>query len=109
MSVEVDGDLSALPQEVASTAYRIAAEALTNVARHSGASTCHVELRLDHDRLEVHVCDDGQGMAGAQHTGVGVESMRRRAAAVGGRFTIGPSHPSGTDVLAILPLGTGVA
>ena len=107
VAVEVLGDLAAVPPDVASTAYRIAAEALTNVARHSGAARCEVRLALDGGALALTVRDDGRGLAGDQaHSGVGLDSMRRRAAALGGHVTISPMHPSGTEVIAMLPLGT---
>jgi signal transduction histidine kinase len=109
VSVEVDGDLCAVSPDVASTAYRIAAEALTNVAKHSGASSCFVELRVNDDQLTVCVRDDGQGMSDAMRTGVGIDSMRRRAAALGGSVAIGPVDPSGTQVLAMLPLRAAIA
>lgn len=109
VSVEVDGDLCAVSPDVASTAYRIAAEALTNVAKHSGASSCFVELRVNDDQLTVCVRDDGQGMSDAMRTGVGIESMRRRAGALGGSVAIGPVDPSGTQVLAMLPLRAAIA
>jgi signal transduction histidine kinase len=48
-------------------------------------------------------------MSDAMRTGVGIESMRRRAAALGGSVAIGPVDPSGTQVLAMLPLRAAIA
>jgi signal transduction histidine kinase len=82
-------------------AYRIATEALTNVVRHSSGSAVVVALRYG-DSLDVEVLDDGTPN-GAWKPGVGLQSMRERAAELGGRFEAGPS-PSGGRVYARLPL-----
>ena len=99
-------ELPPLPPDVETAAYRIAQEALTNVARHAGARSAEVGLRARGGRLEVAVADDGAGFApggddGA--AGVGLGSMRTRARAVGGELTV-TSGPQGTRVVAGLPL-----
>ncbi|MGR7025936.1 GAF domain-containing sensor histidine kinase [Geodermatophilus sp. URMC 62] len=101
-------ELPPLPPEVETAAYRIAQEALTNVARHSGARSAEVGLRARGGRLEVAVVDDGSGFErGADDEpgadGVGLGSMRTRARAVGGDLTV-TSGPEGTRVVAGLPL-----
>ena len=101
-------ELPPLPPDVETAAYRIAQEALTNVARHSGARSAEVGLRARDGRLEVAVVDDGAGFGpGADGNlrpdGVGLDSMRTRAQAVGGELTVS-SGPDGTRVLAGLPL-----
>jgi signal transduction histidine kinase len=107
--VRVDAEeLPPLPAEVETAAYRIAQEALANVARHSGARSAEVGLRSRDGRLEVAVVDDGSGFApdaddDARPTGVGLDSMRSRARAVGGELTV-TSGPGGTRVVAGLPL-----
>jgi signal transduction histidine kinase len=107
--VRVDAEeLPPLPAEVETAAYRIAQEALTNVARHSGARSAEVGLRARDGRLEVAVVDDGGGFApdaddDARPAGVGLDSMRNRARAVGGELTV-TSGPGGTRVVAGLPL-----
>ena len=99
--------LPPLPPEVETAAYRIAQEALTNVARHSGARCAEVGLRARDGRLEVAVVDDGAGFAAVggdpRPAGVGLASMRTRARAVGGELTV-TSGPDGTRVVAGLPL-----
>ena len=95
-----------MPPEVETAAYRIAQEALTNVVRHSGARSAEVGLRTRDGRLEVAVADDGAGFATGDDrgcTGVGLESMRARARAVGGDLTV-TTGPDGTRVVAGLPL-----
>ncbi|MFW3172441.1 ATP-binding protein [Geodermatophilus sp. CPCC 206100] len=111
--VRIDaGELPPLPPDVETAAFRIAQEALTNVARHSGARSAEVGLRISAGRLEVAVADDGIGMpapAGPdeQRTpGLGLASMRQRAQAVGGDLSV-ESRDGGTRVVAALPLGAG--
>jgi len=84
-------------------AYRIAHEALANVVRHAAARTCTVRVTLD-GALELEVCDDGAGVADEHRAGVGLASMRERAAELGGSCTIKPADGGGTVVLARLPL-----
>jgi signal transduction histidine kinase len=102
----IAGELPPLPPEVETAAYRIAQEALTNVVRHSGARSAEVGLRTRDGRLEVAVADDGAGFVTGDDpgcTGVGLESMRARARAVGGDLTV-TTGPDGTRVVAGLPL-----
>lgn len=105
VTLELDGDLQTLPPEVASTAYRIAAEALTNVARHSGAAHCWVRVGRGSQELALSVRDDGRGFPEPfSPTGVGLESMHRRAASLGGHVTVRRAEPRGTEVIAMLPV-----
>lgn len=106
VEVHAGDAVDAAGPDVAAAAYRIAAEALTNVARHSGAQACHVHLGLDDGRLVMSIRDDGAGLPGGAGDGVGLESMRRRARALGGEVTISRVDPVGTEVLAELPLRT---
>jgi signal transduction histidine kinase len=106
--VESAADLSRLPAGVEVAAYRVAVEALANTARHASATTCSVRLRLEKRSLEVEVVDDGIGITAEQRTGIGITSMRERAAELGGRFMIGVAPGGGTRVVATLPfLGRG--
>jgi two-component system NarL family sensor kinase len=94
------------PAEVELAAYRIAMEAMTNVARHAAAHRCSVDLSEDAGALVVRVRDDGVGLpAGAAPTGVGLRSMAERAAQLGGRCTVAPAAGGGVAVLAVLPVG----
>jgi signal transduction histidine kinase len=103
--VEVDavGDVGALPAAVEVAAYRIALEAMTNVARHAGATRCHVLLSLE-DSLELEVTDDGLGLAGDAEAHVGLGSMRERARELGGVCLVERPPDGGTRVFARLPL-----
>ncbi len=92
------GTLGPLPAAVEAAAYRIASEALANVARHSRARSCVVTLERTEHGLELRVRDDGVGM-GTPVPGVGLRSMRERAEELGGSFSA-----AGNEVCARLPL-----
>ncbi|MFF4412049.1 sensor histidine kinase [Streptosporangium sp. NPDC001559] len=90
---------------VEATAYFTVAEALTNVARHSGAGRVSVDLSLRRDRLLVQITDDGHGGAD-EHAGSGIVGIRRRAEAHDGTFMM-TSPPGGPTTLKVsLPCGS---
>ena len=93
--------LPPLPAAVEVAAYRIVMEALTNVVRHSGATRATVVLRADPASLVVSVSDDGSS-SGGWVPGVGLTSMRERAAELGGTVTYRTSA-RGSTVVAHLP------
>jgi signal transduction histidine kinase len=97
--------LGALPAAVEVAAYRIATEALTNVARHSGASMCAVRIRRG-ARLEFEIADNGVGMD-RSCMGVGTAAMRERAAELGGDVQIGRNGGAGTLVAGWFPVAAG--
>lgn len=97
------GDLPPLPAAVEVAAYRIAVEGVSNAARHSGADLARVRLDVADGALLVEVVDGGAG-TGAWRPGVGLSSMRERAAEVGGTLEYG-AVPGGGRVRAVLPLG----
>jgi signal transduction histidine kinase len=92
-----------LPAAVEVAAYHIALEALTNVAQHANAQICRIRLSLENG-LCLEVTDDGDGLPTDNHAGVGLTSMRERAAELGGELRIEPGRPHGTRVWARLPL-----
>ena len=100
--------LPPLPAAVEVAAYRIATEAITNAIRHAGARHCRVQI-VANTALEVEVTDDGHGWDGRLIPGVGIQSMRERAADLGGTLTIERVPGGGTSVLARLPLLTAGA
>jgi signal transduction histidine kinase len=102
--VEAD-DLGPLPAAVEVAAYRIAGESLTNVARHASAHACVVRLTETGDELVVEVVDDGTGIAADAQAGVGLVSLRERAAEHGGRSEVTCPPGGGTVVRAWLPMG----
>jgi signal transduction histidine kinase len=97
-----------LPAAVEVAAYRIASEALANVAKHAAARSCRVELARDAGgALVVTVADDGRGIAPGAPAGVGLVSLRERAAELGGRCTVECPPAGGTVVRAVLPADGG--
>jgi signal transduction histidine kinase len=104
IAVHVPADVPALPAAVEVAAYRIVQEALTNVARHAQARICTVLLDVAPDRLTVEIVDDGTGLPGESLVpGVGLSSMRERAAEMGGDLVVANGPDGGTRVLAHLP------
>jgi signal transduction histidine kinase len=104
-TVEAPDELPPLPAAVEVACYRIVQEALMNVSRHARASSCTVRLACADGRaLTIEVTDDGAGLPETPGGGVGLSSMRERAAELGGECEIVRSWPSGTRVLARLPL-----
>jgi two-component system, NarL family, sensor histidine kinase UhpB len=97
--------LPALGAEVELVVYRVAQEALTNVARHAGAGRVAVELTptLPGDAVLLRISDDGQGLAGSAE-GAGVRGMRERALLVGATLTLGPHEEGGTDLRLLVPV-----
>jgi signal transduction histidine kinase len=90
---------------IEATTYFVVAEALTNVARHSGARRATVSVRRTGDRLRVRVTDDGTGGAD-QTAGSGLAGIRGRVAAHDGVLTV-DSPPGGPTTLeAELPCGS---
>lgn len=95
-------ELPPLPPAVEQAAYRITTEALTNVVRHSSASSVVVRLRADAAGLHCDVVDDGGGTT-AWRAGIGIAGMRERVAQLGGSCEVGPG-PRGGEVRVCLPM-----
>ena len=104
IGVRVDAPprLDGLPAAVEVAAFRIVQEALVNAARHAGATACTVRVRAN-GALELEVLDDGAGLDG-RPAGVGIASMKERAAELGGTCSVEPASGGGTVVRARLPL-----
>jgi two-component system, NarL family, sensor kinase len=105
--LDFDADLppEMLPAAVEVAAYRIASEAVLNVARHAGAERCVVRLATTADRsvLLVRVDDDGTGLGDAI-PGIGLRSLRERAEELGGTIQLASGPACGTSVRAELPI-----
>ena len=102
-----DLEFSDLSSTAQITLYRIIQEALTNVARHSGAKTVKIRFRSSAKAVEVEVVDDGCGfdaeaVAVSSHR-LGIQSMRERAAMIGGTVSF-ISQGKGTTILVQVPL-----
>ena len=99
------GNLERLAPEVEASVYRIAQEALNNVAKHADARSVNVLLELRGETLALVVEDDGRGFqqAATGETMIGLNGMRERALAVGGSLEIEPTPGGGTTILANIP------
>ena len=90
--------------EAAAELLRVVQEALTNVRRHSGARNVLVTLRSEGESLVVEVADDGRGFGPGTLTGVGSQSMRERAALLGGELEVHSEPGTGTTVRLRVPM-----
>ena len=109
--IEVHLDVRAMDvepdQRSATTVFRILQEALTNVARHSGASATHIALRGGEELLHLDVADDGRGIVEADRQSpglLGLVAIRERALACGGELVIRDSRGQGTRLSVTVPL-----
>jgi two-component system sensor histidine kinase UhpB len=100
-----EGDFSDLADDAQLVVYRVAQEALSNAARHSGAERVRVRLRRDAGGgVDLEVTDDGRGFAFDQsERGLGIAGMRERALLVGGELTIESRPGHGTTVRLTVP------
>jgi signal transduction histidine kinase len=102
--IDAPDRLPPLPAAVEVAAYRIVLEALTNVVRHAHARTCTISITLTPgDALDVEIRDDGLGLPVGGRAGVGLTSMRERAAELGGICVIESAPGGGTRVHTRLP------
>ncbi len=110
IDIQTSGDFTGLPREVATHLYRVAQESLTNVIRHAGASEVLVSAVRDAGGVRLTVDDDGRGIGGgpeAATPGLGLTSMRERAALIGGTFAVGAGPLGGTRVSVQVPITAG--
>jgi signal transduction histidine kinase len=106
LALEAPEAVPELSAAVEVAVYRIVLEALTNVVRHAHAQTCLVRLELgDAGDLCLSITDDGIGLPATLQAGVGLTSLRERAAELGGTCQITGHSPHGTRVDVHLPLG----
>lgn len=103
-TLELSGELSDIPAERADHVRAALREALSNVVRHSGASTTRVELHRTASEVRLRVRDNGCGVPGGVARR-GLRHLEERAEANGGRFSLTSSADHGTQVSFDLPLG----
>jgi len=102
----LDVDLPDLGAEAELVVYRVAQEAVTNTARHSGAENLELVLACDGGGVELRVRDDGRGIGGAAE-GAGILGMRERALLIGAELDLGPGPDGGTEVRLRVPVREG--
>jgi signal transduction histidine kinase len=105
--IEVVADLRlagvACPPQVQVAIYRVVQEALTNVARHSGATRVHVEARLEDGAIELAIEDNGRGAAREVQPHMGLLGMRERVTELGGSFAVSSRPMAGFRIQVRLP------
>ncbi len=103
------GELPALDPARETAVYRIAQEAISNALRHSGARQILVSLIARKRSVALQVSDSGAGFdTAAPRAGLGLTSMRERAASAGGRLIISAAPGKGTTVRLTVPAGPAV-
>ncbi|MEM8748227.1 MAG: PAS domain-containing sensor histidine kinase [Actinomycetota bacterium] len=100
----VEGSLDDVPDYVAEQLLATVTESLSNVARHAGATTAHIEIRRLDDELQLTVSDDGQGITGTPKTRGGLSNMMWRAAELGGTCAVAANEPNGTRLTWRVPV-----
>jgi two-component system sensor histidine kinase UhpB len=102
--LRTQGELAALAPDQEIAVYRIAQEALANVARHAGASRVELDLNASKAGLQLTVQDDGRGFdTENRRTGLGLDGMAERARLVGGELTINSVPGVGTRLSVRVP------
>jgi two-component system, NarL family, sensor histidine kinase DevS len=106
IDVEANLDETRLPPEVETALYRIAQEALTNVAKHADAEHVSLIVTRRDGSVTVVVEDDGRGFGavGGESGGLGLVGMKERVGLLGGRLAIESTEGSGTTIVAEVPL-----
>jgi signal transduction histidine kinase len=109
VAVELNGELpmesERLPPGAQEAIFRVAQEALSNIARHARAARTSVELSHDDSHFIMHVRDDGQGfIPGTANTGMGLGNMRTRIAEIGGSMAVESAPGAGTLLTISVPL-----
>jgi signal transduction histidine kinase len=101
------GSFSNLPGTVSANLYRIVQEALTNAAKHAGATRVATRLQMhgaETTEIELAIDDDGEPGTAAVKSGMGLLGMRERVAALGGRLSFGAGQSGGSALRVVIPL-----
>lgn len=109
VALNVTGIEKRMPRNLELVFYRVAQEALTNIARHSRAKNAYVTLRREDHGIALQVIDDGVGfdvnaIEARQSHGLGLFGMRERMALVGGSLSVESKGGQGTRLVAVAPL-----
>jgi signal transduction histidine kinase len=104
VTVEIEGDLEALPEPHRINVYRIVQEGLTNCARHARAASIRVHLCGSAEQVAVAVSDDGVGFDASVRTGLGLIGIEERVRELGGSVAIQSRPGEGTKVQVVIPV-----
>lgn len=103
---EFDGRL---PDETETHLFRIVQEALTNVARHSGATRVTIHLRAENDVIRLTLSDNGSGLKQERSGSMGLSGMRARARSAGGELKLTSEPGAGVTIEVWAPLARQIA
>lgn len=108
VTLSSEGDIKELDPLVETVIFRVAQEALTNVARHARCDQAQLRISYEPNEVTLVVRDDGVGIGNQPETstesGWGIAGMRERVEAVGGQLFIDSTIGQGTSVMAIVPV-----
>jgi signal transduction histidine kinase len=107
-SIEISGSPRALPPEVSLALYRVAQEALTNVAKHAPGADARIDLGFEDNRVRLAVANGRSGFVNgsplaATGSAYGLQGIRERVLLIGGQVEAGPSEAGGWRVCADVP------
>jgi signal transduction histidine kinase len=108
--VTVNGDVTAIEKQWTAALYRVALEAVTNAVRHGSPQDVGISVNAQGKLIRLEVVDDGVGFdveeAEGNHPGMGIETMRERAALMGGGLEIQSSkgQQAGTRIVVTIPI-----
>jgi two-component system sensor histidine kinase UhpB len=110
ITLRVQGRIERLPRQVELVLYRVAQEALTNIARHARATRVEVTLNCSTEHLELFIADDGVGfdpeaVRRSRARSLGLIGMAERLALIGGTLEIDSAPGKGTRIRARVPAG----
>ncbi len=104
VDLQIDGERR-LPHRIEEALFRVAQEALNNVAKHAAARRVHIRLAITAAHAELVVQDDGRGFSASEAgPGLGMTSMQERAALLGGVFQVESAPGKGTMVRVRVPV-----
>ena len=98
-----------LPDETETHLFRIVQEALTNVARHSGATKVSIHLRADDGHVRLTLSDNGRGLSQDRNSGMGLSGMRARAHSAGGELALNSKPGEGVSIEVWAPRNQAVS
>jgi len=104
VKVAAEAEADNLPEGLTICLYRVAQEALQNIARHAQAKAVHIELKQNLDRLVLRVQDDGIGFDAENIRGLGTVGMEERLRQIGGVLRVMSQPGKGTTVIAEVPI-----
>ena len=100
----VDPELPELDRDAELVIYRVAQEALTNVARHSGSPTAVLRVVAANDRVSLTVTDAGRGLPPDAAAGSGMQGMAERASAIEAALAVATRPEGGTEIRLDVPI-----